>query len=217
MAASLPVIATPVGGNPEVVIDQETGMLVPARARAIADAISLLWLDPRRRRLMGDAGRWRVIRHFSIARMVDDYASAYHLGVMKNATQRRADDGADGRGDDVGQRRDAIDRVKLQHLIRGTEENRQPGHAHHAAKARSPKRQHPEQSERDVERDVPRHVGWLNQCGRPDARLIGGPGAGAADHDDERQQRPGDPGPHHPGSRYRFWANSVNAAAAFIP
>jgi glycosyltransferase involved in cell wall biosynthesis len=86
MAASLPVIATPVGGNPEVIIDQETGLLVPARARAIADAISLLWLNPRRRRLMGDAGRWRVIRHFSIARMVDDYASAYHLGVKKNAT-----------------------------------------------------------------------------------------------------------------------------------
>jgi glycosyltransferase involved in cell wall biosynthesis len=86
MATSLPVIATPVGGNPEVIIDQETGLLVPARARAIADAISLLWLDPRRRRLMGDAGRWRVIRHFSIARMVDDYASAYHLGVKKNAT-----------------------------------------------------------------------------------------------------------------------------------
>jgi glycosyltransferase involved in cell wall biosynthesis len=86
MAASVPVIATPVGGNPEVIIDQETGLLVPARARAIADAISLLWLDPRRRRLMGDAGRWRVIRHFSIARMVDDYASLYHLGAKNNAT-----------------------------------------------------------------------------------------------------------------------------------
>ena len=86
MAASLPVIASPVGGNPEVVIDQETGLLVPAGARAIADAISLLWLDPRRRGLMGDAGRHRVIRHFSIGRMVDDYASAYHLAVTNNAT-----------------------------------------------------------------------------------------------------------------------------------
>lgn len=85
MASSLPVVATPVGGNPEVVIDQETGLLVPGNARAIADAISLLCLDTRRRRLMGDAGRWRVIRHFSIARMVDDYASAYHLGEKKIA------------------------------------------------------------------------------------------------------------------------------------
>jgi glycosyltransferase involved in cell wall biosynthesis len=85
MASSLPVVATPAGGNPEVVIDQETGLLVPGRARAVADAISLLCLDARRRRLMGDAGRWRVIRHFSIARMVDDYASAYHLGEKKSA------------------------------------------------------------------------------------------------------------------------------------
>jgi len=77
MAAGLPVVATPVGGNPEVVVDQETGLLVPARARALAEAVSGLLHDPRRRRVMGDAARWRVIRHFSIARMVDDYARAY--------------------------------------------------------------------------------------------------------------------------------------------
>jgi len=86
MATSLPVVAVPVGGNPEVVIDRETGLLVPPGARAVADAIALLVLDPRRRRRMGDAGRWRVIRHFSIARMVGDYASAYHLGAKNSAT-----------------------------------------------------------------------------------------------------------------------------------
>ncbi len=85
MATSLPVVAARVGGNPEVVIDHETGLLVPASARAIAAAISRLVLDPRRRRRMGDAGRWRVIRHFSIARMVGDYASAYHLGAKNTA------------------------------------------------------------------------------------------------------------------------------------
>jgi glycosyltransferase involved in cell wall biosynthesis len=85
MASSLPVVATPVGGNPEVVIDQETGLLVPGCARSVADANSLLALDFRRRRRMGDAGRWRVIRHFSIARMVGDYASAYHLGAKNSA------------------------------------------------------------------------------------------------------------------------------------
>jgi glycosyltransferase involved in cell wall biosynthesis len=77
MASTLPVIATLVGGNPEVVVDQETGLLVPARAHLLADAIGALAMVPRRRSDMGDAGRWRVIRHFSIARMVDQYARAY--------------------------------------------------------------------------------------------------------------------------------------------
>lgn len=77
MASTLPVVATPVGGNPEVVVDQETGVLVQGRARLLADAISSLAIDPRRRRVMGDAGRWRVKRHFSMARMVEQYANAY--------------------------------------------------------------------------------------------------------------------------------------------
>lgn len=77
MASVLPVVATPVGGNPEVVVDQETGVLVEGRPRLLADAIAALAIDPRRRRVMGDAGRWRVKRHFSIARMVEQYASAY--------------------------------------------------------------------------------------------------------------------------------------------
>jgi glycosyltransferase involved in cell wall biosynthesis len=77
MATALPVVATRVGGNPEVVIDQETGLLVPAVARSLADAIGGLVHDERRRRMMGDAGRFRVKRHFSMARMVEEYASVY--------------------------------------------------------------------------------------------------------------------------------------------
>jgi L-malate glycosyltransferase len=80
MASGLAVIATPVGGNPEVVIDRETGLLVPARARSLADAIALLLLDPKRRRVMADAARWRVKKHFAIARMVEQYAQAYFRG-----------------------------------------------------------------------------------------------------------------------------------------
>jgi glycosyltransferase involved in cell wall biosynthesis len=77
MAAGLPVIATPVGGNPEVVIDQETGLIVAGGPEPIADAIAQLLLDSGRRREMGDAGRRRVEQHFSITRMVDAYAGAY--------------------------------------------------------------------------------------------------------------------------------------------
>jgi glycosyltransferase involved in cell wall biosynthesis len=90
MAAGLPVVATSVGGNPEVVIDQETGMLVPSRPRAIADAVGRLAFEPRRRRILGDAGRWRVMRHFSIARMVHDYASLY-FGLTSHATSPAPD------------------------------------------------------------------------------------------------------------------------------
>ena len=85
MATALPVVATRVGGNPEVVIDQETGLLVPGIARALADAIGGLVHDERRRRVLGDAGRFRVKRHFSMARMVEDYASVY-LGTRPAAT-----------------------------------------------------------------------------------------------------------------------------------
>jgi L-malate glycosyltransferase len=90
MAASLPVIATRVGGNPEVVVDQETGLLVQGRACALAEAIGGLLHDSQRRRAMGDAARWRVIRHFSIARMVDDYARAY-LGLPETTACPDAD------------------------------------------------------------------------------------------------------------------------------
>jgi len=82
MAAALPVVATPVGGNPELVIDRETGWLVHGRAVAMTEALTALALDAKLRRLMGDAGRWRVAKHFSIQRMVEQYASAY-LGSRK--------------------------------------------------------------------------------------------------------------------------------------
>jgi glycosyltransferase involved in cell wall biosynthesis len=77
MASALPVIATRVGGNPEVVVDRETGQLVAAHAGGLAGAIGNLAGNPLRRQAMGDAGRWRVKRHFSLARMVQQYADAY--------------------------------------------------------------------------------------------------------------------------------------------
>lgn len=86
MAAGVPVVATPVGGNPEVVIDGETGCLVPGSPRALADAVVGLLLDPARRRVMGQAGRWRVHTHFSIARMVEAYAALYRAPATSATT-----------------------------------------------------------------------------------------------------------------------------------
>jgi len=97
MATALPVIATAVGGNPEVVVDQETGLLVDERPRSLATAIATLASNPAQRQTMGDAGRWRVKRHFTIERMVNDYAAAYSVpraNVTTSAAAAPANDPA---------------------------------------------------------------------------------------------------------------------------
>jgi glycosyltransferase involved in cell wall biosynthesis len=78
MASSLPVIATRVGGTPEVVVDEESGLLVPARsADVLAKAIDRLAASPADRFDFGAAGRLRVERRFSLDRMVGDYLNIY--------------------------------------------------------------------------------------------------------------------------------------------
>jgi glycosyltransferase involved in cell wall biosynthesis len=78
MAAGLPVVATDVGGNGEVVVAGQTGLLVPPGDReALAEAVLLLLKDPERARAMGAAGRVRVRQHFTVERMVDRLQSLY--------------------------------------------------------------------------------------------------------------------------------------------
>jgi len=78
MAAELPVVATTVGGTPEVVVDGMTGLLVPPRdPQALAQAIHALLVDPERRNKMGQAGRDRVRHHFTVERMVEKTESLY--------------------------------------------------------------------------------------------------------------------------------------------
>jgi glycosyltransferase involved in cell wall biosynthesis len=79
MAAGLPVVATAVGGTPEVV-DASTGYLVPPRDPvALAAAIRSLAKDVPRRATLGRAGRQRVATSFTLDRMVEDYRKAYEL------------------------------------------------------------------------------------------------------------------------------------------
>jgi glycosyltransferase involved in cell wall biosynthesis len=67
MAAGLPVVASNVGGVPELVIDGETGLLVPAGdPRSLATAIERLLEDPPFAGRLGDAGRSRVAEHFDL-------------------------------------------------------------------------------------------------------------------------------------------------------
>jgi glycosyltransferase involved in cell wall biosynthesis len=77
MGLAKPVIATRVGGLPEVVNDGETGLLVEREAAALAEAIIFLLQNPEQRAVMGEAGQERVRSYFSIARMVNGAEEVY--------------------------------------------------------------------------------------------------------------------------------------------
>jgi glycosyltransferase involved in cell wall biosynthesis len=78
MASGLPVIATRVGGNGELVVDGETGLLVPpGQAFELADAISVYLREPGLAVRHGREGRRRVERKFTLEAMVEKYLSLY--------------------------------------------------------------------------------------------------------------------------------------------
>ena len=78
MAAGLPVVATNVGGLPELVVDGETGWLVPARDPAmLADRLRRLIADAEKRETMGAAGGRRAQQDFSLSRMVEQIVGVY--------------------------------------------------------------------------------------------------------------------------------------------
>jgi glycosyltransferase involved in cell wall biosynthesis len=77
MAAGLPIVATRVGGTPEVV-DESCGVLVaPRNPAALREALSALASDPGCRRRLGEAARARVSERFTLERMVNEYRRVY--------------------------------------------------------------------------------------------------------------------------------------------
>lgn len=77
LATELPVVATSISGIPELIVDGETGMLVPERnADALAKALGRLCDDPTLGRKFGPAGRERVMREFNLR---ENAASLYAL------------------------------------------------------------------------------------------------------------------------------------------
>ena len=78
MAAERPLVASRVGGLAEVVVDGESGLLVaPGDPAALADAVAALAADPILRRRLAEAGRARVLAHYTAARMADGTLACY--------------------------------------------------------------------------------------------------------------------------------------------
>lgn len=84
MAAGVPVIATRVGGTPEVVQDGVTGRLVPARQPVVlAETLKAVLTDTARAHSIATCGRAQVEERFSLARMVRTYAAIYEGRVSQ--------------------------------------------------------------------------------------------------------------------------------------
>ena len=79
MASGLPVVATSVGGNPELVQDGVNGFLVPGGDyRALAEKLCILLNNDRLRKDMGEQGRKIIARCYDWPRVIDRYESFYH-------------------------------------------------------------------------------------------------------------------------------------------
>lgn len=84
MAAGVPVIASDVGGNSELVLRNETGFLFPPQDKAmLAQRILQLAIDPEKRRRMGMLGCKRAERLFSLEVMIGNYERLYR-DVLRN-------------------------------------------------------------------------------------------------------------------------------------
>jgi glycogen(starch) synthase len=78
-----PVVATYVGGLPEVIVDQETGLLTECEnSRGLAEAIELLLNQPEKARVMGRVARKRARKEFDWERHVNAYDSLYRKLIM---------------------------------------------------------------------------------------------------------------------------------------
>ena len=86
MATGLPVLATDVGGNAELVVKGESGDIVPAGdVEALANGLVRMAMDPDRAQKMGQAGRERAVSNFSLPAMVSAYQALYDRLLAKHA------------------------------------------------------------------------------------------------------------------------------------
>ena len=91
MACGTPVVATTAGAFPEVIVDGETGLLVPpGDADALANAIESLLNDANRRATMGAAGARRIDEKFSWRVCAEKTVELYEEVLSKRGRRRAA-------------------------------------------------------------------------------------------------------------------------------
>jgi sugar transferase (PEP-CTERM/EpsH1 system associated) len=93
MACGLPVVATSVGGNPEIIENNVNGCLfTPGDAEWLANKLKLLARDPALVHQLGTAARNRAIESFSLSRMLETYRSFYlDLAARRRVAAARTD------------------------------------------------------------------------------------------------------------------------------
>lgn len=85
-ASSLPVVATAVGGVPEIVLQEETGLLVPAGdAAALGEAVARLHGDPDLRHALAARGRQYFEQNLTVERMVEQTLAVYTQALRRGA------------------------------------------------------------------------------------------------------------------------------------
>ena len=78
MAASLPCIASDVGGNPEVIVHNVSGMIVPVKSvEPLAEAILRFVEEPALAKEFGAKGRELVEKKYTVKRMVSEHERLY--------------------------------------------------------------------------------------------------------------------------------------------
>ena len=89
LAAGIPVVATSVGGTPEVIRDGQHGLLVPPRdPQALADAVCLVLKNPHIAMRLGEYGRRRAVSDYSFADMVRKTSDLY-LELLERKSIKR--------------------------------------------------------------------------------------------------------------------------------